>query len=114
MAELANSEFIVVLVTTPTREQAIAIAQHLVQSHLAACVKLLPVHSIYSWQGELQQEEEWQLLIKSQQRQFAAIATAIQATHPYEVPEIIALPIAAGSAPYLQWISDHVDPPANP
>lgn len=113
MADLGQAEFMVVLVTTPTRAQAIAIAQHLVQSHLAACVKLLPVHSIYSWQGELQQEDEWQLLIKSQRSQFTAIATAIQAIHPYEVPEIIALPIAVGSAPYLQWISDHVDQTAN-
>lgn len=98
----------VVLVTTASRAEAEAIATSLVQSQLAACVSLLPIHSIYTWQGKLHQEQEWQLLIKTDLTQFQALATKIRELHSYEVPEIIALPLVAGSQPYLQWISEQV------
>jgi periplasmic divalent cation tolerance protein len=98
----------VVLVTASSQQEAEAIAISLVQSQLAACVSLLPIHSIYTWQGKLHQEQEWQLLIKTDLTQFPALATKIRELHSYEVPEIIALPIVAGSQPYLQWISEQV------
>ena len=99
----------VVLVTTASRLEAEAIATSLVESQLAACVSLLPIYSIYTWQGELHQEEEWQLLIKTDLAQFHTLETKIRELHSYEVPEIIALPILAGSQPYLQWISAQVN-----
>ena len=98
----------VVLVTVGSRQEAEAIATSLVQSQLAACVNLLPIHSIYTWQGELHQEEEWQLLIKTELAQFPTLENKIRELHSYEVAEIIALPIVAGSQPYLQWISEQV------
>ena len=103
-----ESGYGVVLVTAASRQEAEAIATSLVQSQLAACVSLLPIHSIYTWQGELHQEEEWQLLIKTELAQFQTLETKIRELHSYKVPEIIALPIVAGSQPYLQWISEQV------
>lgn len=108
MEKLVHDSFGVILVTAPSKEQAAAIAQTLVQDNLAACVSLLPVHSVYTWQGNIQYDDEWQLVIKSSLAKFPALEAKIRAIHPYEVPEIIALPIVAGSPPYLQWIADHV------
>ncbi|MDF5735373.1 MULTISPECIES: divalent-cation tolerance protein CutA [unclassified Nostoc] len=98
----------VVLVTAGNMQEAEAIANALVKAKLAACVSLLPIHSIYSWQGELHNEQEWQLLIKTDLAQFPAMEAKIKEMHSYEVPEIIALPIVAGSQAYLQWISQQV------
>ena len=98
----------VVLVTTGNIQEAEAIANALVEAKLAACVSLLPIHSIYTWQGELHNEQEWQLLIKTDLTQFPAMEAKIKELHSYEVPEIIALPILAGSQAYLQWISQQV------
>jgi periplasmic divalent cation tolerance protein len=98
----------VVLVTAPTRSQAEAIAETLIQAKLAACISLFPIHSIYTWQGTVNREDEWQLVIKSELSRFVALEAKIREIHPYEVPEIIALPIVAGSLPYLNWISAQV------
>lgn len=98
----------VVLVTAGSRQEAEAIAESLIQAKFAACVTLLPVVSIYTWQEALHQDEEWQLLIKSDLSRFAELEAKIREIHSYEVPEIIALPIVAGSQPYLQWISNQV------
>ncbi|MBL1176446.1 divalent-cation tolerance protein CutA [Pantanalinema sp. GBBB05] len=98
----------VVLVTAPAREQAEAIAQALIAAKLAACVSLLPIYSMYTWQGKVERGDEWQLLIKTELSKFAALEAIVHRHHPYEVPEIIALPILAGSLPYLQWISEQV------
>ena len=103
-----STRYGVVLVTASSRAEAEAIATSLVQSQLAACVSLLPIHSIYTWQGELHQEQEWQLLIKTDLAQFQTLEAKIRELHSYEVPEIIALPIVSGSQPYLQWISEQV------
>lgn len=104
----ATTGYGVVLVTASSRQEAEAIASALVNSHLAACVNLFPVHSIYMWQGKVNSEEEWQLVIKTDLTRFPTLEAKIQELHSYEVPEIIALPILAGSEPYLQWISEQV------
>lgn len=103
-----TTRYAVVLVTASSRQEAEAIAQNLVASQLAACVNLMPVHSVYTWQGKVNSEEEWQLIIKTDLAHFPALEAKIRELHSYEVPEIIALPILAGSPPYLQWISDNV------
>lgn len=100
----------IVLVTAGSVPEAEAIATSLVNSRLAACVNLVPIQSIYTWQGKLHQEQEWQLLIKTDLSQFQTIAAKIRELHSYEVPEIIAIPIVAGSQPYLNWISEQVQP----
>jgi periplasmic divalent cation tolerance protein len=98
----------VVLVTTASTEEAEAIANALVEAKLAACVSLLPIHSIYIWQGKLHKEQEWQLLIKTDLALFPTLEAKIRELHSYEVSEIIALPIIAGSQPYLEWIAEQV------
>ncbi|MEB3830989.1 divalent-cation tolerance protein CutA [Phormidium sp. CCY1219] len=103
-----NVQYGIVLVTAESRESAEAIAEALVESHLAACVSLTPVRSIYTWQGEVNRDDEIQLIIKTDLQRFDALEAKVRQVHPYEVPEIIALPIHAGFAPYLQWISEQV------
>ncbi|EKQ67579.1 uncharacterized protein involved in tolerance to divalent cations [Leptolyngbyaceae cyanobacterium JSC-12] len=110
MGQTGNHQFCVVLVTAPSQAEADAIAKTLVELKLAACVSLLPIRSVYTWQGNLQIDEEWQLLIKSELAKFAELEAKLQTIHPYEVPEIIAVPILAGSQPYLRWIADSVNP----
>jgi len=106
--EKGNPTYGVVLVTAPSEKVASAIARHLIDSHLAACVSLMPVQSLYKWEGEVHQDQEWQLIIKTDLKHFEILAQQIQAHHHYEVPEIIALPIVAGSEAYLQWIGANV------
>ncbi len=98
----------IMLVTAGSRQEADAIAESLIQAKLAACVNLLPVFSIYTWQGTIHRDEEWQLLIKSERSRFSELEAKIRELHSYDVPEIIVLPIVAGSQPYLQWISSQV------
>ncbi len=101
---------LVVLTTTGERDEAERIARLLVQERLAACVQVAgPIRSIYRWQGEIETAEEWQLWVKTQRRLYDRVEQAIRAAHPYEVPEILALPVAAGSAAYLQWLGDELD-----
>lgn len=98
---------IVVLVTCGSRPEARKIARALLERQLAACVNLLPgrVESVYRWKGKVERAREVLLLIKTSRRVFAALEKEIRRLHSYEVPEIIALPISAGSPAYLKWIS---------
>lgn len=98
----------IVLVTVSSEEKGKAIASSLISSKLAACVSLFPIESIYTWQEEIHHEQEWQLIIKTDLTHFKTLAEKIQELHSYEVPEIIALPIVAGSQTYLDWISANV------
>jgi periplasmic divalent cation tolerance protein len=98
----------VVLVTAGSEAEAESLARHLVDHRLAACVSITPIRSVYRWQGEVQAEAEWQLVIKTDLSQFDAIAQAIAQHHSYEVPEIIALPIVAGLPDYLTWLQAQV------
>ena len=98
----------VVLVTAGSEAEAESLARYLVDHRLAACVSITPIRSVYRWQGEVQAEAEWQLVIKTDLSQFDAIAQAIAQHHSYEVPEIIALPIVAGLPDYLTWLQAQV------
>ncbi len=108
MAHAETSKYTIVLVTAPSREVADAIATSLVQEKLAACVSLMPVTSIYTWDNQLQKDEEWQLIIKTELNRFQDLEAHILALHPYDVPEIVAVPISAGSQSYLSWITAQV------
>lgn len=106
------SEALVVLTNCPDDEVADRIARTLVEGGLAACVnRLAPVSSIYRWQGTVERASETPLLIKTTRERYAEVEQAIRALHPYEVPEIVALGIEAGFAPYLRWIVDETQPP---
>ncbi len=103
-----ENEYIIVLITTPNQETSEMIANTLLEKKLAACVNLVgPILSFYTWEGDINRDEEMLLIVKSRAELFESeLIPAVQAVHPYEVPEIIALPILMGSANYLAWIDD--------
>jgi periplasmic divalent cation tolerance protein len=99
------TQTIIILCTCPDKDTAEKIAWLLVENALAACVNILPnIRSIYSWQGQIESAEEFMLMIKSPQAGYQAIETAILSQHPYELPEIIAIPIGHGFSEYIHWI----------
>ena len=104
-----NPDHLVVLATAPDEPAAQALAQALVAEGLAACVNRVPgVRSTYRWQGAVRDEAEVLLVIKSTAAAYAALERRIRELHPYEVPEVIALPVLRGSQPYLAWLSGQV------
>lgn len=94
----------IVLTTCEDREKAHGIARALVERRLAACVQMLPIDSIYSWQERVEEAAEILLLIKIQCAVYAEVESAILGLHDYETPEVVALPIAEGFGGYLDWI----------
>ncbi|HET8565565.1 MAG TPA: divalent-cation tolerance protein CutA [Solirubrobacterales bacterium] len=99
-----------VLTTVASEEEAGRIASLLVERRLAACVQVIgPIVSRYRWQGEIEEEREWQCLVKTTRAAYAAVEAAIREVHSYDEPEIIATPIVAGSAGYLAWIEENID-----
>ena len=106
-----STDAIMVLMTAGSREEAVRLADILVVARLAACVQILPeIESVYHWQGNIERAAEVLLLAKTTQANFAALESAVRALHSYETPEIIALPITAASAPYLEWLVANVIP----
>ena len=100
-----NSHYQLVLCTCPDEKVAATIAKNIIEQKLAACVNILPgLTSIYRWQADIETAEELLLFIKTRQDNYEALQTAINELHPYEVPEIIAIPINQGLPEYLQWI----------
>lgn len=103
------SRILIVLVTVPTRAVARRIAEGVIRQRLAACVNVLPgLESAFSWQGKFERSTEVLLLIKTTASRYPALQRAIRARHPYEMPEIIALPVAAGLPAYLTWVRQSV------
>ena len=109
-----DPELGLVLVTIDSEANGLALARHLVESHLAACVSLTPIQSIYRWQGQVQAEPEWQLVIKTNLTRLPQLTQVITQHHPYDLPEIIALPIIAGLTPYLSWVRQATEKTGNP
>jgi len=106
MSNAAPRDARVVLCTFPSPEKASEIARVLVEERLAACVNVLPaVRSIYRWQDAVQDEPETLAIVKTTAARYEALARRITELHPYEVPEIIALSLAEGHAPYLAWLA---------
>lgn len=96
-----------VLTTCPNRRAASRIARALVEERLAACVNIVPVaQSVYRWRGKVASAREFLLIIKSLKRAYTRLEKRLQALHPYELPEVIAVPITNGSRPYLAWIAN--------
>ncbi len=105
------SDKIIVLTNTGSREEAQKIARALAERKLAACVNIVPaVQSIYWWQGKVETAAEWMLLIKTVHERFEAVRDAIAELHSYDLPECVAISIAEGSAEYLRWIAESVEP----
>jgi len=105
------TSFVQIVTTTARREEAERIARELVEKRLAACAQIVgPITSIYRWQGRIETDEEWQCWCKTRGELFPQVEEAIRAIHPYEVPEILAVPVVAGSKRYLAWLEKETTP----
>jgi periplasmic divalent cation tolerance protein len=103
------SEYIQVLTTVGSEQEAKRIGTALVEARLAACVQTIgPIRSRYRWQGEVEEAQEWQCLAKTETWRYSKVEASIREIHSYDEPEIIAIPILEGSAGYLAWISENV------
>lgn len=102
---------LLVLTNLPDRPAAEALAGALIEARLAACVNILaPCRSVYRWQGAVETADEVPLLIKTSATRYAALEAAIRAQHPYELPEVIAIPITQGLPSYLAWVAAETCP----
>jgi periplasmic divalent cation tolerance protein len=102
-------EFVLALTTFPAAADALAFAQSLVEARLAACVHVLPaVQSVYTWEGAVATAPEQPLVIKTTRERVEALQSAIQAAHPYTLPEFLVLPVIGGSPGYLEWLDGAV------
>jgi len=98
---------LVVLVTCPNQDVGQTIGKALVEERLAACVNIIPrLRSIYRWEGKLCQDPEVLLVVKTRATCLAALTRRVKALHPYSNPEVIAVPVAGGSSPYLAWVRE--------
>lgn len=103
------AEYVQVLTTVGSEQDAMRVGAALLDAHLAACVQTIgPIHSRYRWRGEVEEASEWQCLAKTEARLYPELEAAIRAVHSYEEPEILAIPILAGSPGYLAWITASV------
>lgn len=104
------SEAIVVLITTPNTDEAAQLAEMLVERNLAACAQILPeIESVYRWQGKTERQKEVLVIAKTTKSNFEKLEREVRAIHSYETPEIVALPLTAGSLPYLEWLGANVN-----
>jgi periplasmic divalent cation tolerance protein len=100
------TDALLVFTTLPSADKAAELAKALVDERLAACANLLPaIRSIYRWQGKLQDENEVLVLLKTRAEHLERLKLRILELHPYEVPEVLAVPVEAGYQPYLDWIA---------
>ena len=97
--------YVIVIVTTATKQEAENITQQLLKQHLIACANITgPVSSLFHWSGKLEKTEEYLIFMKSRKDLFDKLAETVKALHSYEVPEILALPVVDGSKEYLAWL----------
>jgi periplasmic divalent cation tolerance protein len=100
------TDALLVFTTLPSADKAAELAKTLVEERLAACANLLPaIRSIYRWQGKLQDENEVLVLLKTRAEHLERLKLRILELHPYEVPEVLAVPVEAGYQPYLDWLA---------
>lgn len=108
---MPGEEAIVVFMTAANGEEATRLADLLVGAHLAACVQILPeMESVYRWEGKIERQSEVLLIAKTTTAKFAELEREVRALHSYETPEIVAVPMIAGSSPYLAWLLDSLNP----
>jgi periplasmic divalent cation tolerance protein len=104
------TDFIEIVTTAETEEQALDLARSLIEQGLAACAQVDgPIRSIYRWQGVVQSETEWRCTLKTAMESYDAVQDTLGRLHPYEEPQIIALPILKGSPTYLKWLYENLD-----
>jgi periplasmic divalent cation tolerance protein len=104
---MSTPEFVVVLVTTASAEEGARLGRALVEERLAACANVIgPIRSIYRWEGAVEEADEHLVVLKARGADVPALESRVRALHSYDVPEVLALPVTAGSAPYLAWLAD--------
>jgi len=100
------TDAVLVLTTVPSADVGAALARSLVQARLAACVNVLPpMTSVYRWKGEVQEDSECQMVIKTVRPRLDALRVLVQESHPYELPEFVVIPIETGDEAYLAWVA---------
>ena len=104
MENVQKSEYLQVATTVEQRGQAEQLARHVLEKRLAGCVQILQCESLYHWQGKIEKSGEFLCLMKTRRDLFDRLEQAVKEIHPYEVPEILAVPVAAGGGEYLQWL----------
>jgi len=102
--EQKESGYCMVITTVPDRDEAEKLAQGILENRLAACVQLSDIRSFFFWEGQIQDDNEVSLFIKTTTKRYADLESYIREYHPYDVPEIIQLPITGGSPEYLSWL----------
>jgi periplasmic divalent cation tolerance protein len=103
------TDAIVVFMTAANREEAVRLAEMMVTARLAACVQILPeMESVYRWQGKIERQQEVLVIAKTATSKFEKLEKEVRAIHSYDTPEIVALPLTAGSTPYLEWLKKSV------
>lgn len=111
-AKTMENLYIVVLVTAPSKDEAEKIAKTLLEERLIACANIIsPTHSLFWWQGKIDNVQEHLILMKTRKALFSKVSERVKAIHSYQVPEIIALPIMEGSKDYLKWLDESLDYP---
>ncbi len=108
--DLMRGNEAMVIISTAPPERAQGMAQALVEQRLAACVNIMPVRSVYRWKGEICDEMEEMMVIKTSRDRMGEVMEALRRMHPYELPELIALRPAGGYAPYLEWVRSETAP----
>ena len=104
------TEYIQVFTTTDTKENARQVARRVVEKNLAACAQIIgPISSIFWWKNNINEEEEWLIIIKSRKDLYEELEQAIRKAHKYEIPEILAVPVVAGAKSYLEWLDGEVE-----
>ncbi|CAN5504950.1 divalent-cation tolerance protein CutA [soil metagenome] len=107
-----SHEYVLVLTTLPADADAAAFSRRLVEQRLAACVNLLPpMESVYRWEGEIAQETERQIVMKTTRERVPALWDGVRDLHPYDLPEFIVLPIVDGNDGYLRWVGESTGGP---
>ncbi len=108
---MPTEDAIIVFMTASNGEEATRLAELLIGAHLAACVQILPeMESVYRWQGKIERQSEVLMIAKTTAGKFAELEKEVCALHSYETPEIVAVPIVAGSNPYLDWLTASLEP----
>lgn len=107
----STPDLVVAMTTVPDEAAAVKLTEALLQQRLAACVHRFPMgHSTYHWRGKIETASEFTLLIKTRRSLWSELAAAIRGLHPYDTPEILAMPIDFVAMPYLNWIQDETTP----
>jgi len=109
-----SDSVLIVLTTLATKTEAQTLARLLVEQRLAACAQINAIESIYRWEGAVQQDSEWRLLLKTAPDRYAALEAAILQHHPYDLPAIVALPSSHALASFAQWVGEESGAQASP